>query len=566
MHQLDGNGCRELIFKHFPPELTSKECCDFLNGIGAISTHVLGLSDSRQKYVVAEFPTAEYAWTVVRDLHQRSIVDQRISVEFYEPRSNSQRWRPVLAEAVTTERPICSISKTTVMAPKWDSSFPVPPNLIYRYPTATNSILTNIVRCMISCPALYTQVLHIMNRLHLPPPFGDTDTFPGNLVVVTETDLLSRTKASDDQISVSVQPDEEQANHDQHTQELQVDDEEMELSDSSESELDSEENSPSTQTAQTKMPKPVRRSKTRLVPNSETKQKRPRSVMPHDGESDQCSSLRPTGSRPSLAVTEVFEPVSHVAKMELHVPTKLTAHGRSDGFQSRAPESGFGVMPVQRKLTICSSAAEICDSSSSQTKQLDPCHGITDSEFQLRKNPMSVAAVPDKVTRSPSSSEHEDSAAGSDDDVTVSLNAGPSLSLNDLRLGRLTEEERQNYPVFAKGYQSGEPTSRLYIKNLAARTTPEDLYRVFGAFQSGPVRDLNTRPLVRYTDTTRFSIRLLTEGRMKGQAFVSLPCELTALQALEATNGFLLHERPMVVQFARGAKAKVDEKSLIVTT
>ncbi|THD19811.1 RNA-binding protein 40 [Fasciola hepatica] len=301
------------------------------------------------------------------------------------------------------------------------------------------------------------------------------------------------------------------------------------------------------------MPKPVRRSKTRLVPNSETKQKRPRSVMPHDGESDQCSSLRPTGSRPSLAVTEVFEPVSHVAKMELHVPTKLTAHGRSDGLQSRAPESGFGVMPVQRKLTVCSSVAEICDSS--QTKQLDPC-----------RDPMSVAAVPDKVTRSPSSSEHEDNAAGSDDDVTVSLNAGPSLSLNDLRLGRLTEDERQNYPVFAKGYQSGEPTSRLYIKNLAARTTPEDLYRVFGAFQSGPVRDLNTRPLVRYTDTTRFSIRLLTEGRMKGQAFVSLPCELTALQALEATNGFLLHERPMVVQFARGAKAKVDEKSLIVTT
>lgn len=172
MNQLNGKDCRELIFKHFPAELTGKECCDFLKGIGAISSRMLNLCDSRQRvsyfikfyclrspqYVVAEFPNAEYAWAVIRDLHQRPIVDKRISVEFYEPKIADQKWEPLSVEADTESRSIRSSPNVAIMAPKWDSSFPVPPNLIYRYPSATNAILTNIVRCMISCPSFYTQV------------------------------------------------------------------------------------------------------------------------------------------------------------------------------------------------------------------------------------------------------------------------------------------------------------------------------------------------------------------------------------------------------------------------
>ena len=39
----------------------------------------------------------------------------------------------------------------------------------------------------------------------------------------------------------------------------------------------------------------------------------------------------------------------------------------------------------------------------------------------------------------------------------------------------------------------------------------------------------------------------MKSGRMKGQAFVGLPSEEIASQALRDTNGYLLHGRPIVV-------------------
>lgn len=53
-----------------------------------------------------------------------------------------------------------------------------------------------------------------------------------------------------------------------------------------------------------------------------------------------------------------------------------------------------------------------------------------------------------------------------------------------------------------------------------------------------------------------FDVRVMTQGRMKGQAFVGLPSVEIASKALEATNGYQLMNKPMIVQFARSAKPK----------
>ena len=45
----------------------------------------------------------------------------------------------------------------------------------------------------------------------------------------------------------------------------------------------------------------------------------------------------------------------------------------------------------------------------------------------------------------------------------------------------------------------------------------------------------------------RFDIRLMQTGRMKGQAFIGLPDEGVAKRALQDTNGYILHNKPMVV-------------------
>lgn len=43
---------------------------------------------------------------------------------------------------------------------------------------------------------------------------------------------------------------------------------------------------------------------------------------------------------------------------------------------------------------------------------------------------------------------------------------------------------------------------------------------------------------------------------MKGQAFITLQSVTQAQAALRETNGFILKDKPMVVQFARSAATK----------
>ncbi|GFS17132.1 RNA-binding protein 41-like [Elysia marginata] len=48
----------------------------------------------------------------------------------------------------------------------------------------------------------------------------------------------------------------------------------------------------------------------------------------------------------------------------------------------------------------------------------------------------------------------------------------------------------------------------------------------------------------------RISIKLLS-GRMKGQAFVTLPDEAAASEALNLVNGYLLHDSPVIVSYGK---------------
>jgi len=122
------------------------------------------------------------------------------------------------------------------------------------------------------------------------------------------------------------------------------------------------------------------------------------------------------------------------------------------------------------------------------------------------------------------------------------------VSSRQLRKGRITDEEMRGMTVF-KNYEAGTPSSRLYIKNLAKTVTEKDLHRIYG----------------RYVDWTSdaekalFYKSLLTSGRMKGQAFITLPTERRTREAREDTNGFMLHDRPMVVSFSNSVPPKVKD-------
>ncbi|CAG8681825.1 5381_t:CDS:2, partial [Scutellospora calospora] len=62
-------------------------------------------------------------------------------------------------------------SQAEPIAPSLGFNYPPAPTLHYRYPPPTVEILYNIMNAIAAVPKLYTQVLHLMNKMNLPPPF-----------------------------------------------------------------------------------------------------------------------------------------------------------------------------------------------------------------------------------------------------------------------------------------------------------------------------------------------------------------------------------------------------------
>ncbi|EHH14998.1 hypothetical protein EGK_01023, partial [Macaca mulatta] len=111
------------------------------------------------------------------------------------------------------------------------------------------------------------------------------------------------------------------------------------------------------------------------------------------------------------------------------------------------------------------------------------------------------------------------------------------------------KKEMETLSVF-RSYEPGEPNCRIYVKNLAKHVQEKDLKYIFGRYV-----DFSSE-----TQRIMFDIRLMKEGRMKGQAFIGLPNEKAATKALKEANGYVLFGKPMVVQFARSARPKQDPK------
>ncbi|KAF4513991.1 UNVERIFIED_CONTAM: hypothetical protein B566_EDAN018467 [Ephemera danica] len=63
----------------------------------------------------------------------------------------------------------------------------------------------------------------------------------------------------------------------------------------------------------------------------------------------------------------------------------------------------------------------------------------------------------------------------------VSESDGTTITVAQLRANRLPDRDRSLLPVF-KGYQSGAPSCRLYVKNISKSVTSRDLHFIFRAF------------------------------------------------------------------------------------
>ncbi|XP_013929649.1 PREDICTED: RNA-binding protein 40 [Thamnophis sirtalis] len=142
------------------------------------------------------------------------------------------------------------------------------------------------------------------------------------------------------------------------------------------------------------------------------------------------------------------------------------------------------------------------------------------------------------------SSNHKEDTEDEEDEIPSEF-----VSKRVLEKGRISKKEMETLSVF-KNYDPGDPNCRIYVKNLSKQVQEKDLKFIFGKYI-----DFSSE-----TERIMFDIRLMKEGRMKGQAFIGLPNEKAAAKALKETNGYLLFDKPMVVQFARSARPKPDAK------
>lgn len=334
------------------------------------------------------------------------------------------------------------------------------PSLHYVYPPVNATILTNIAHTLACVPRFYIQVLHLMNKMNLPAPFGQVTPTPPLLGETPEDQQVTGISSDDDKFMSS-----------------------------EESEIESDE---------------------------EERQKRVKERAEH-------------AQRMSVAKPGASSKRRH--KVLLHPSQPPSKKVRSASSSKHTPvEKAFEQptgQPKRIEFKLTEAISNIFDSGASVTMAA------------------STPREADGFGRFAPPAEIDDNRHDEEEEEVVSEEDNEFISSAELRRNRISNKEMSEMSAF-KNYKPGDPTCRLYIKNLAKHVDEKDLKYIFGRYIDNSVEE----------EKDRFDVRLMKEGRMKGQAFITLPSEDKAKKALRDAHGYVLHGKPMVIQFARSAKAK----------
>lgn len=473
-----------LLIRHLPSSLTSDDKEELFKHFGAVRVKVMGAKGAMKHTAFVTFNDVDAASKALNRLHQLEIMGCKLVAEY--AKKSQQKHFPSLCDykskspGLHEDSPGKPVSKSNdekmqplpsedIVYKKWSIDYPRNPKLYYLYPPPTVSILTNIANALAASPKLYVQVLHLMNKMNLPAPFGATTPTP---------------PIPTNEPTVFLEPDNIQT-------------EEMEVSSTEESEIESEGES---QKVSSEKPPLKRRVRTKPKMSS----KRPKLL--HN-----IQIIPAPTNVPVMDPSKVFETSQHphpVKKIQLNIPEAIV---------HEAPK------PKE-------------SSESSLYNDMEQEDVEKDGGFGKIEPVKKVSQVVEMT----------------DSDMPYIVDKDKFVSKEEIRRGRMSKSEMKNFSVFKK-YEAGDKAKRLYLKNLAKNTCEQDLVNIYGNYI-----DWDSE-----TEKNIFDIRVMKEGRMKGQAFVTLPTEEVAEQALNDTNGFVLNGKPMAVQFARSAKAKdtADEKA-----
>lgn len=221
-----------LIVRNFPSTFTEDEIRDFLQMFDPIQMEIFVENHA----AFAEFPNKEHSRNILTLLHQVALDNNRLFVEFAPKNRNQlkiqflqeQESMPVQCKSTTADEISEEIGETIkklyATAEDLNLMQPPPPYLRYEYPNVNRDIIDAIGIALECIPKFYVQVLHLMNRMNLEPPF-----VPGDKKLVYESSLAKVQYAN-----VSTQTDEISWQNFAHNKRKLVETDESELESSAE--------------------------------------------------------------------------------------------------------------------------------------------------------------------------------------------------------------------------------------------------------------------------------------------------------------------------------------------
>ncbi|CAC5371551.1 RNPC3 [Mytilus coruscus] len=177
-----------LLVRHLPSQLSNGDKEELLRHFGAVRVKVMGTRGAMKHTAFVTFSDSMAATKALNRLHQLEVLGCKLVAEFakksqqkhFPSISDNQRGRKVTDEKQDKimEDKTQNLPSADTVFKKWGVNYPKNPKLCYLYPPPTVSIITNIANALASCPRFYVQVLHLMNKMNLPAPFGAVTPTP----------------------------------------------------------------------------------------------------------------------------------------------------------------------------------------------------------------------------------------------------------------------------------------------------------------------------------------------------------------------------------------------------
>lgn len=167
MSTFNGYSSNVLTIKNFPLLFNDNDRQEFLEHFGVVRTRCLNRFKNATNLVIADFGSHLQASQALARLHQLELLARRLVVEYCSLELAHFAFASHSSSYKDTEKTLLH----GISPGKNQIHYSLPSErLSYLYPPIDETILMNINNALLSVPAFYTQVLHLMNKMSLPCP------------------------------------------------------------------------------------------------------------------------------------------------------------------------------------------------------------------------------------------------------------------------------------------------------------------------------------------------------------------------------------------------------------